>query len=117
MGDLTARIREILKDDPNVGEVRMFGGLCFMLNGNMLVCSTRGGELLVRVGEASMQDALTRPGASAMVMGGRAMRAYVEVQSGTLDDSALKGWIATATNFVGAMPAKSPGKRPARRKR
>lgn len=104
--ELTDRIRAVIGDDPNVDEVKMFGGLCFMLNGNMLVCSSRKGGLLVRTGEAGMTEALKKPGVSKMEMGGRVMSAYVWVDPDALDDRSLRQWIATATDFVGTMPPK-----------
>lgn len=103
---LSDRIREVIGDDPNIGEIKMFGGLCFMLNGNMLVCSSRKGGLLVRTGEAGMAEALKKPGAAKMVMSGREMNAYVWVEPEVLDDKALREWIAVATNFVGTLPMK-----------
>ena len=105
--DLAGRIRRILAEDPNIGEVRMFGGLCFMLNGNMLVCATRDGGLLARIGEHAMPDALKLPGASIMRMGGRDMKAYAHIASDGLDDAALRHWIAAATTFVGPLPPKA----------
>lgn len=107
--ELADRIRRILGDDPNIGERRMFGGLCFLLNGNMLVCASRDGGLLARVGEGAMREALSRPGVSAMRMAGRDAKAFVKVGSDVLDDAALRDWIARATTFVGPMPPK-PGK-------
>ena len=49
--ELADRIRGVLSDDPNVAEIRMFGGICFTLNGNMLVGTMKDGNLLARVGE------------------------------------------------------------------
>lgn len=100
------RIRGIIGDDPNVGEIKMFGGLCFMLNGNMLICTTKKGDLLVRTGEARLQEALGRPGAASITMGGREMKGYVQVDAGAVDDQTLREWVAIATDFVGPMPVK-----------
>lgn len=105
--DLADRIRRILADDPNIGEVRMFGGLCFMLNGNMLVCTTRDSGLLARIGEQAMPEAVKQPGVTTMTMGGRDMKAYAHVPGERLDDTALLRWIAVATSFVGPMPPKA----------
>lgn len=103
---LTDRIRSVIGDDPNVDEVKMFGGLCFMLNGNMLVCSSGKGGLLVRTGEAAMASALKKPGVTTMEMGGRTMSAYVWVDPATLTDRSLREWIAGATDFVATLPPK-----------
>lgn len=107
---LRERIREVIGDDPNVDEIRMFGGLCFMLNGNMLVCTMKAGDLLVRTGEARLVEALARPGAGPITMGGREMKGYVRVDGAEADDTALRQWIAMATDFVGAIPPKVKAK-------
>lgn len=107
---LADRVREVIGDDPNIAEIRMFGGLCFMLNGNMLVCTMKVGDLLVRVGEAGIEAAAVRAGASRMKMGERDMKGYVVVDAETLDDAALRRWIAEATAFVGPMPPKDKRK-------
>jgi hypothetical protein len=115
MDDLDDRIRHLLSDDPNVGEIRMFGGLCFTLNGNMLVGRMKSGSLLARVGEQREADALSRPGASRMAFTGRQMKGFVEVVPETLDDEALRSWIALATAYVGPMEPKEKKPAPPRR--
>src|SRR5262245_27056832 len=62
--ELADRLRTIIGDDPNVGEIRMFGGICFTLNGNMLVGTMKDGTLLVRVGDDQEATALAQRGAS-----------------------------------------------------
>jgi len=112
--ELKERIRAALADDPNVAEVRMFGGVCFMLNGNMLVCSMKDGSMLARVGGEQMPAALKKPGVARMVMGGREMKDFVVVHGDELGGAALKRWIALATNYVGPMPAKEARARKAK---
>ncbi|RST82433.1 RNA methyltransferase [Aquibium carbonis] len=105
--ELAERIRSILEGDPNVGEIRMFGGVCLTLNGNMLVGSMNRGDLLVRVGAEREAEALARPGASRMDFSGRRMTGFVVVANDAVaEDHALAGWIATATAFVGPLPEK-----------
>jgi TfoX/Sxy family transcriptional regulator of competence genes len=108
--ELVEQIRAVIGDDPNVAEIRMFGGLCFTLNGNMLAGTMKGGGLLVRVGEAQEAEALSRPGAARMNFTGREMKGFVIVTADELDDAALKGWLAMATRFVGPMPPKQKKK-------
>lgn len=104
---LADRIRARIGDDPNIDEKRMFGGVAFMLNGNMLVGPMKDGALLVRVGKDAYNDALARPGAGKMMFTGREMPGYVEVRGeGIETDRALDDWIARATAFVGALPPK-----------
>ncbi len=93
--DLADRIRDFLSDDPNVAEIRMFGGICFTLNGNMLVGTMKDGTLLARVGENREAEALARPGASRMNFTGREMKGYIIVAEEALDDDSLRGWIAS----------------------
>ena len=104
---LAERIRILLADDPNVAEKRMFGGVCFMLNGNMLCGPTKDGDLMVRVGSELEAEAMARPGTRAMDFTGRPMKGFVFVSDDVLQsDAQLYEWIAFATRFVGALPAK-----------
>lgn len=85
---------------------RMFGGLCFMLNGNMVVGTFRD-ELLVRVGKEGGDAALAKPHARPMVHGGRSMAGYVLVDpEGLRRDRDLKSWIDLAVAHVSTLPAK-----------
>ena len=77
--DLAERIREMIGDHPHGGEIRMFGGICFTLNGNMLVGTMKDGELLARVGDAQEAEALARPGARRMNFTGREMKGFIMV--------------------------------------
>jgi TfoX/Sxy family transcriptional regulator of competence genes len=105
--DLADRVRRILSEDPNYGEIRMFGGVCFTLNGNMLVGTMKDGSLMARVGEEQEAAALAKPGASRMNFTGREMKGFIIVSPDAVDDAALNGWIAMATAFVGPMPQKT----------
>ena len=105
--DLAERIRMMIGDDPNISEKRMFGGIVFMLNGNMLVGSMKDGALLARVGKEGYPDALDRPGAAPMTMAGRQMSGFVRVgDEGIGSDQGLVRWIALVTDFVATLPAK-----------
>ncbi|MCX8568003.1 TfoX/Sxy family protein [Aminobacter sp. MET-1] len=104
--DLAERIRHAIGEDPNVGEIRMFGGTCFTLNGNMLVGTLKDGALLARVGDEQEPAALAMPGAKRMDFTGREMKGFIMVDAVELDDTALGQWIAMASRFVGPMPPK-----------
>ena len=105
--DLAERMRAALAGTGAVREVRMFGGLCFMLNGNMVAgTSTRG--LMVRVGKERQADALVRPGAKRMEMTGRPMEGYIFVDPPPSDDRSLQDWLALAVAFVKTLPPKLP---------
>ena len=84
----------------------MFGGLCFLLNGNMSF-GIVGNELMVRVGPAAYLDALALPQAREMDFTGRSMRGMVFVsEDGISEDDDLKGWLQRGLDFAGTLPAK-----------
>jgi hypothetical protein len=113
--DLADRVREILAGHPDLGEIRMFGGLCFTLCGNMAVGIMKRGNLLVRVAPGEMDAALGKPGAAPMAMGERVMKGFLEVDAAALDDAALRDWISMASTYAGSLPPKE--KKPARTSR
>jgi TfoX/Sxy family transcriptional regulator of competence genes len=103
---LAQRLREQLGDQGGVAEKRMFGGLAFMVDGNMCV-GVMGDELIARVGPAATEGALGRPGARAFDFSGRPMKGWVTVGQGALaDDDALAGWVDASLSFVRTLPAK-----------
>ena len=104
--DLADRIRAAIGSHPHGGEIRMFGGICFTLNGNMLVGTMKNGELMARVGEELEAEALTRPGARRMNFTGREMKGFIMVAADEINDHALREWISMATAYVGALPPK-----------
>jgi TfoX/Sxy family transcriptional regulator of competence genes len=106
---LAGHVRSALADARSVREVKMFGGLGFMLNGNMVAAASHRG-LLVRVGELGLPDALAR-GAQPMIMSGRQMKGFVWV-AGTADARAVKSWLRTARAFVETLPAKKAATKP-----
>src|SRR3954454_23514969 len=103
---LASRVRAALSDLP-VTEQRMFGGVCFMVAGNMAACVSRRG-LLVRVGKEGHASALARPHASAMEMRGRVMEGYVLVSAeGVQSQSDLISWLSLARQYVATLPPKA----------
>lgn len=102
---LTAHVRAALAGAPGMAEVKMFGGIGFMLNGNMLAAASDRG-LLVRVGKERQAEALARPGSSLMVMNGRAMNGYVRVPARGLDLSTVTSWLDLARQHVASLPPK-----------
>ncbi|MCT7375701.1 TfoX/Sxy family protein [Chelativorans salis] len=107
---LTARMRGGLEGLQGISEKRMMGGVCFLLDGNMLSGADRTktgeGRFMFRVGKENQTEALARPGAQAMEMGGRRMNGFVFVDAEACDGEALKGWISLALGFVGGLPPK-----------
>ncbi len=100
-----ARLRPLLA--PDLVEKKMFGGLGFMLGGNMAIGTTAKGALLVRIDPAKQAEALAKPGAFEMHMGPRPMTGFIAVdEEGTADDDALREWIAYAITFAETLPPK-----------
>lgn len=84
----------------------MFGGIGFLLNGNILVGVWKG-SLVVRLGEDEGEEALKEPHVKEFDITGRPMRNWVLVgPEGVEDDDQLSAWIRRAVKFVGALPAK-----------
>ena len=105
--DLSDRIRDLLPPRLPMTEKKMFGGRCFMLAGNMLVCPMKDGSLLVRVGKDGYETALTLPGVAPMNMGARTMGGFVSVSGDVLEDEeVLLDWIGRARRFVDTLPPK-----------
>jgi TfoX/Sxy family transcriptional regulator of competence genes len=102
---LAQRIREALEDEP-VTEKKMFGGLCFLLNGNM--CGGVAGEdLMLRVGPDAYEDALARPHAREMDFTGKPLRGMVYVDAkGVEEDDDLRAWLERGVAFAGGLPPK-----------
>jgi TfoX/Sxy family transcriptional regulator of competence genes len=109
--DLAARVRAALSGAGAIREVKMFGGIGFMLNGNMVVAVSKRG-LLVRVGKDEHSEALKRPGARPMEMRGRTMEGYVFVDPPMLNERAIKTWIQMASTFVRTLPPKGSAAKP-----
>jgi TfoX/Sxy family transcriptional regulator of competence genes len=115
--ELAARIRAALLRAAGLSEQKMFGGIAFLLNGNM-VCGVVGDELMARVGPDRHEAALARPGARLMDFSGRPMRGMVFVGgAGIATDAALAEWVRLSLDFVASLPAKGapPRRRAARR--
>jgi TfoX/Sxy family transcriptional regulator of competence genes len=113
--NLAERVRGALAGTGAIREVRMFGGLCFMLNGNMVAGTSKRG-LMVRVGKDQQPSALARPGAKRLEMTGRPMEGYIFVDPPPSEDRSLQDWLALAVAFVKTLPPKLPKSKPQRTK-
>ena len=104
--ELAERMRRALSEGPvGIDEKKMFGGICWMLNGNML-CGVEKGRYMFRVGKERTEEALARPGASLMDITGRPMRGLVWVDATVARETGLDDWIEFAAAFVRTLPAK-----------
>ena len=113
---LADRIRAALAETAvPVAEQRMFGGICFMVAGNMTACASQRG-LLLRVGKDAQPAALARPHSRLMEMRGRVMAGYVFVSAeGVAADTDLRSWLKLAQSYVATLPPKqksSPRRKP-----
>lgn len=110
---LAQRLRPRLSGVDGASEKKMFGGLCFLLDGHM-VCGIVGDELMVRVGADAHEAALARPHARPMDFTGRPMKGMVYVApDGFRDDAALDGWVEAGLAHARSLPPKkaSPPRR------
>lgn len=109
--DLAARMRRAIGPRPELTEKRMMGGVCFLLNGNMLGGAHRDkqsgdGFLMFRVGKENDAEVLERPEAIAMVQGKRRMGGLFNVHEDDCTDPVLDEWLALAISFAGSLPPK-----------
>jgi hypothetical protein len=103
---LADRIREALARERSVDEIKMMGGLCFMVGGHMAL-GIVGDELMVRVGPDRYERALSRVHAREMDFTGRSIRGFVFVSpAGTKTKRSLASWVAPAEEFAGSLPPK-----------
>ena len=103
---LAARIRDTLARRKNIEEKKMFGGVGFLLNGNMLVGVWKD-SLIVRLGPDNYDDALLEPHVREFDITGKPMKGWVMVESeGVEDDGQLQDWIERALKFVRTLPRK-----------
>jgi TfoX/Sxy family transcriptional regulator of competence genes len=105
--ELAARIRELVSGERGVEEKKMFGGLAFLLGGNMAVAASGQGGLLVRVDPAESAELVETTPAEEMEMRGRKMGGWLRLESAELaSDDALASWVARGITFAGSLPAK-----------
>ncbi|HEU5113355.1 MAG TPA: TfoX/Sxy family protein [Acidimicrobiia bacterium] len=103
---LAHRVREKLSDNPEISERKMFGGIGFMLSGNMAVGVSKD-ELMVRIDPDDHDEALAQPGVRISEMGGRPMKGWILVAPEvTEEDSGLRRWIQAGLDFAGSLPPK-----------
>lgn len=104
--DLAHRIRELLAAEETV-EKRMFGGLAFLIGGNMAVCASGRGGLMVRVPPDETEHLLTRAHAEPMVMAGRETRGWLRVaDDGIKTKRQLQSWVARGVAHAKSLPPK-----------
>lgn len=105
---LANRIRELLAGESGVTEMRMFGGLAFLVGGNMAVAASRDGGLMVRVDPEETDDLLSRRGVTPFEMQGRQMSGWVRVDDGTVQTKRqLEPWVERGVAYARSLPPKA----------
>ena len=100
------RVRDVLGEQPGLAEKKMFGGLAFLLNGNM-ACGVRGEDLMVRLAADEAGAALRERGARPSDMGGRPMKGWLLVApDGHAEDDDLRRWLDRGLAYAGSLPPK-----------
>jgi len=108
--DLANRIRELLAGEPDVTERRMFGGLAFLIGGNMSVSASGQGGLMVRVDPAQTDALVAKPGAERMVMRGREMNGWLRVDTEAVRTKRqLEPWVKRGVAYARSLPPKKKG--------
>jgi TfoX/Sxy family transcriptional regulator of competence genes len=103
---LATRVREALGGQPGVAERKMFGGLAFLVQGNM-ACGVRGDDLMVRVASDTADAVLAEPGARAADMAGRPMKGWLLVgPDGHAGDDDLRRWVGRGVAYATSLPPK-----------
>lgn len=105
--DLAQRIREVITESHAVTEQKMFGGLAFLIGGNMSVAASGEGGLMVRVDPSESERLQKATEVEPMVMRGRPMSGWLRVAaSGVRTEEQLRMWIATGTSYAASLPPK-----------
>ena len=105
--DLANRIRELVSGEPDVTEQRMFGGLAFLIGGNMSVAASGQGGLIVRVDPEDTDALVARPHARPFEMRGRAMQGWLRVDAeGVRTKRQLEPWVRRGVAYARSLPPK-----------
>jgi len=105
--DLADRIRALVAGEPGLTEKRMFGGLAFLIDGNLAVSASGQGGLMVRVDPAETESLLDEPTVRRMVMRGRELNGWLRVES--VDDDAFETWVRRGVAYARSLRAGGRG--------
>ncbi|HEX3461833.1 MAG TPA: TfoX/Sxy family protein [Acidimicrobiales bacterium] len=111
--ELADRIRELLGVEPGIQEKKMFGGLAFLVGGNMAISASGQGGVLVRVDPKQSDRLVETTNAEVAVMGGRSMDGWLRVAPPDLATRRqLERWVRLGAAYAGSLPAKKKKKKP-----
>jgi TfoX/Sxy family transcriptional regulator of competence genes len=106
--ELADRIRELVGAESQLSEQKMFGGVAFLINGNMAVAASGQGGLLVRIDPKQADKLLATTAAEPMTMRGRSMKGWLRVDSNSVRTKRqLAKWVHLGTSYAGALPPKT----------
>ena len=104
---LAQRIRDLTAGTPNLTEQKMFGGLAFLVGGNMAIAASGQGGILVRVDPDQSSALVAKTAAEVMVMRGRPMEGWLRVEAEHVETKAsLAAWVKRGVSYAGTLPAK-----------
>jgi TfoX/Sxy family transcriptional regulator of competence genes len=105
--DLANRIRELISAEEDVVEKRMFGGLAFLIGGNMAVSVSGRGGLLLRIDPAETNTLVAKPYAERFEMRGRAMDGWLRIDAqGVRTKAQLQRWVGRGVGYAKTLPVK-----------
>jgi TfoX/Sxy family transcriptional regulator of competence genes len=105
--ELAERIRALIGDEPAVTEQRMFGGLAFLIDGNMAIAASGQGGILVRADPEESEALVAASTARPMEMRGREMRGWLRVEAEDVgSDAELSKWVDVGSTYARSLPAK-----------
>jgi TfoX/Sxy family transcriptional regulator of competence genes len=105
--ELADRIRELIGDEPNLTEKKMFGGLAFLIGGNMAVAASGQGGILVHVDQEQSDELVARSNARLMEMRGREMKGWLRVDTEDLKTKReLAKWVELGAGYARSLPGK-----------
>jgi TfoX/Sxy family transcriptional regulator of competence genes len=105
--DLANRIRELIAGEAGVTEKKMFGGLAFLIGGNMAVAASGQGGVMARVDPEETDELVTKPHAAPMVMRGREMQGWLRVDDeGVRTKRQLEPWVKRGMGYARSLPPK-----------
>ena len=105
--ELAARLRDLVADEPGVSEQKMFGGLAFLVNGNLAVAASGQRGLMLRVDPSRTAALLGNPHARPVEMRGRSMTGWLRVDpAGLCSDADLERWTGLGVTYARSLPPK-----------
>ena len=105
--ELADRIRAVVQAEPGLTERRMFGGLAFLIQGNMAVSASSQGGLLLRVDPAETESLISEPHVRRFEMRGRKMDGWLRVDAEAVEaDDDLRGWVRHGVTYARSLPPK-----------